>query len=259
VATAGTFFTLHDLTVISQAVQTSRSIRCGEVDFAYRGTRRYQALWRGSDDQRRLNINLQAAPNDKFDKLSFDVWTNAASGATALLPAGYPITYENDVCVVRSGQLEQVVWGKKVGPNDVQPAAIAFETQVMLPRVPYPYGAQYDLVLTKFAFDASGQPILQMGPQSEVRSDGLVFTRKGFIHFKTPMGMAGPRANSFETLASRSGTFMGVGTINTDVPPQFVACGASQWTGAGCGELHDLFIQWTQFILCTQLSTYPVI
>jgi Trypsin-like peptidase domain len=259
VSTVETFFTLRDLTIASEATQASRTIRCGDLEFTYRGTRRYPALWRGSDDQRRLNVILQAAPYDNYDNLSFDVWTNPASGATALLPAGYPITYENGVCVVRSGQLQQVVWARSAQPQEIQAAAITFESQVMIPRIPPTYGWQWDNVLTKFAFDNFGQPIFQMGPQSETRSDGLVFTRKGFIHFKTALGMAGPKANSFETLASRNGTFMGVGTINGDVPPQLGPCGAARWVGPGCGQAHDLFLSWTLFILCTQLSSYPVI
>src|SRR5262249_28351484 len=170
-----------------------------------------------------------AGPYENYDDLRFDIWTNPASGATALLPANYPITYESGVCIVRSGQFQQVVWGKKLQAEELQATAVNFENQVMVPRLPTTYSWQFDTVLTKFALDGSGQPILAIGPQTETRSDGLIFARKGFIHFKSPYGLMGPRANPFETLASRTGTFMGIGTINDEVPPQMNACGLAHW------------------------------
>jgi hypothetical protein len=128
----------------------------------------------------------------------------------------------------------------------------------MFPHIPYTFGWQWDVVLTKFFLDGFGQPNLAMGPIAQTRNDGLVFTRKGFIHPKTQFGLEGPPANSFETLAARNGSFMSVGTINDDVPPQISQCQISQWPRPACDQAYTHFKEWAHFILSTQLSTYPV-
>jgi hypothetical protein len=260
VTIVGSFFTLHDLAAVSAAARSNRTIRCGDLEFSYRGRRAFEEVVPGSDDQQRLQIITGASrPSDLYD-LQFDVWRHAASGATALLPAGYAISVENGACVARSqtGPFQQVLWGRSAQPADMQIAAQMFEQGIMSPRVPYTFLWQWDPILTKFAIDNFGQPNLMAGPISQTRSDGLVFTRKGVVHAKTQIGLQGPTANSFETLATRSGAFMGAGTINDNVPPQLYLCIGNQWLGAGCDQMYAYFKEWTHFVLSTQLSTYPV-
>lgn len=156
------------------------------------------------------------------------------------------------------GPFQEVLWGVPAQQMELQGAAQAFKLSVMQPRAPYQIGWTWDTVLTKFALDNNGQQNLVAGPIAETRSDGLVFTRKGFIHFKSQLGPQGPIADSFETLAGRNGSFMGVGTINDDVPPQLNQCYMVGFTTPGCAQMYAYFKEWTHFVLSTELSTYPV-
>src|SRR5262249_25411231 len=80
---AGTFFTLRDLATVSSAIRSGRTIRCGYLDFSYRGRRSYQEVSRGSDDQQRLQIIAQKSNAQDLAQYQFDVWRHDASGATA--------------------------------------------------------------------------------------------------------------------------------------------------------------------------------
>jgi hypothetical protein len=261
VAVAGTFFTLRDLNTLSNAIQARRTIRCGELEFSHRGRRSYREVSGGSDDQRRLQIITQFSRPEDLEQLQFDVWVHAPSGATAVMPAGYAIETQTGTCIAQSqnGLFRQVLWGRPAQPFEVQQASLFFETSVMLPQVPYGFGWQWDPFLTKFPLDAFGNPNVAMGPTPETRSDGLVFTRKGFLHPRTQFGFQGPWASSFETLASRNGSFMGVGTVYHEVPVQMGQCSLAGWLVPGCEQTYAQFKEWTHFIMSTQLSTYPVI
>jgi S1-C subfamily serine protease len=260
VAVAGTFFTLRDLQEAANAISANREKRCGLLDFSYRGQRSYLQASRGSDDQRRLEIITRAARPDDLEKLKFDVWFHVKSGATALMPAGYEMESVADACVAKSstGPFQQVLWASPAQPLQVQAVSQVFEANIMGPRVQYAFGWVFDLVLSKLLLDAYGQPVLALGPVPETRSDGLVFTRKGFIHPKSAAGPQGPIAASFETLAARNGSFMGVGTINDEVSKQMVGCAAVQWAAPGCEPVYAHFKEWTHFILATQLSSFPI-
>ncbi|MEA2841043.1 MAG: hypothetical protein QOF41_2373 [Methylobacteriaceae bacterium] len=260
VSTARTFYTLRDLSALSTAIQTGRTIRCGDLDFSYRGRRPYKEVVRGSDDQQRLQIILQFADSSDVDPLMFDVWAHAASGATALMPTGYEIRKESDLCVARSqrGPFTQLLWGRYAQALDIQSAAQAFES-MMFSRVPNVTAWNWDQYLTKFPVDAFGQVNYLAGPSAQTRSDGLVFTRKGLVLGQTSQGLQGPVANSFETLAARNGSFMGVGTINHTMMTRFFECQATQWSGQDCNQVRANFREWLHFVLSTQLSTYPVI
>jgi hypothetical protein len=256
VRVAETIYTLADLNRIRSNAQTK--ITCGELEFTYHGTRSYRDIVASSDDQQRLAIITRASLQEDLDQLQFEVWVHQPSGATALMPTGYPIRNQNGVCVVDGGPLHQVLWAKSARFDQLTVTANFFEATVMGPRVPYPFGWTFDPVLTKFPIDNFGNPILAAGPQTETRSDGLVFMRKSIIHNRSPQGPAGPHANSFETLASRNNAFMGVGTIYDWVDAGINLC-STNWSAPGCYQAYEAFKKWAHFVLSTQLSTYPVI
>ena len=92
----------------------NRSLRCGDLDFVDTGTRSLAELMRGADDwprvQHLLNISREdpaLLANERF------CLAPPASGATAIVPAGYQLRAEGRVCVARSSQgpFEQVVFG----------------------------------------------------------------------------------------------------------------------------------------------------
>lgn len=165
VSIAGTFFTLHDLATVSSAIKSGRTIRCGYLDFSYRGRRSYQEVSRGSDDQWRLQYIAQKSNPQDLAQYQFDVWRHDASGATALMPADFEISTSGGACVARAmvGPFQEVLWGVPAQQMELQGAAQAFELSVMQPRAPYQIGWTWDTVLTKFALDNNGQQNLVAG------------------------------------------------------------------------------------------------
>jgi len=113
-----------------------------------------------------------------------------------------------------------------------------------------------DPQLTTFQLNNFGMPV----PALQFRENGMVFFRKGFTQPKQPFtGPATPMAHSFETLVAKAMTFLGVGTINDDLPAQLGPCvqfGAIEQPQCAPALRH--LKEWTHFILATQLSTYPL-
>lgn len=252
VRVAGAYYSLPEMRAVAQAEASGRRMRCGQLDFEFRGTRRFAEVARGTDDYPRLQYLLQIGgqPPPVIDALAFDVWVHRESGATAVVPSGYPMETQGNVCVVRSqsGPFTQVVWGAPAFTQlQIAQVSIVFEQQVMYPLAPYNFGFQFDPALTT------------QGPQ--FRDNGMVFNRKGFTQPKA-FWMAGmptpPLAHTFETLIAKAGSFLGVGTLNNDMPAgelqRFCLQGGQMPV---CAAVLRNVAEWTRFILATQLSTYP--
>jgi hypothetical protein len=252
VRVAGTYYSLPDMQAVARAEASGRRIRCGQLDFEFRGRRSFADVARGADDHPRLQYLLQIAaqPPAAIDALAFDIWTHQSSGATAVVPSGYPMETQGNVCVVRSGSgpFTQVVWAAPAHTQlQIAQVSTLFEQQVMYPLAPYNFGFQFDPALTT------------QGPQ--LRDNGMVFNRKGFTQPKSfwSPGMPAPAfAHTFETLIAKAGTFLGVGTLNNDMPPpelqRFCLQGGQMPV---CAVVLRNLAEWTHFILATQLSTYP--
>ncbi len=248
------YFTLSDLERAHSDTVSSRRIQCGDLSFRDVGVRSFDDVARGADDFARVQYlaGLSRLDPQELSALRFHVWRHDGSGATALVPEGYALARADGVCVARSddGIFEQVFWAHgAVYPNEIQAAAVQFERQVMLPRVPS-FGFRIDPQLTTFM--PNGLP----GPQ--YRDNGLVFTRKGNISPKQPWtGPSTPLTHSFETLIARGGTFLGAGTINHTEHPMLQACLISGLREERCQQAREHLKVWTHFIMATQLSTYP--
>jgi hypothetical protein len=260
VRVAGVYYTLSDLQSIAKAVATGRRIKCGTLEFEFRGRRSFSEVARGTDDKPRLQhiVNVSTLPQDEIDQLAFDIWTHLPSGATAVSPAGYDLVNENDVCVARSktGPFQQVLWATAAtNPAEIQAASVRFEVNVMAPRVGFTLNFNYDPQLT--TVQLNGMP----GPQ--FRENNMVFNRKGMMYLKglpVPGTQTGgtQAGHVFETLVAKGGTFLGVGTVNDELPPQLSACVQTGNTTGICVPAIQHLKEWTHFILATQLSTYPV-
>jgi hypothetical protein len=193
--------------------------------------------------------------------MMFDVWLHTASGATALTPTGYQLLREGNHCIARSqtGPFLQLIWGSVGQASSFDAISHAFEDTILLPMVRTQFGGMLEGTLSRVPRDGAGRPIPGVGPVSENRSDGLVFSRRGLVHFKSPFrGPGAPLSVTFDTRAARNGSFMGVASISEDVPANTVQCEASGWTLQGCELTHRYFREWTHFLVSTQLSTYPV-
>ena len=252
VRVAGAYYSLSDMKAVAQAAASGRRVRCGQIELEFRGTRGFHDVARGSDDYDRLQYLLTAAgPHRQHaESLRFDVWVHPQTGATALTPAGYDITHVGEVCVVRSptGPFMQVIWGGPAfDPMQVNQIATFFEQRVMMPLAPYNFGFQFDPALTT--------------PGPQIRANGLVFNRKGFSQPKAPWapGMPPPPlAHTFETMIAKGGVFLGVGTLNNELPPGDLQNFCMQGGQApACPLVHANFREWVRFILSTQLSTFP--
>jgi S1-C subfamily serine protease len=248
---ARSYYSLNEMRRDAAAIDSGRRIRCGALDFVFRGKQKFSEVARGADDQPRLQyiLNASTLPRSEIDQYEFDIWVHIPSGATAVTPAGYPVTNEGDVCILRSstGPFRQVIWSAAAGDaNQVQMASIQFEQQVMFPRAPYMFGYNFDFVLTTLG----AQP----------RDNGMLFNRKGFTQPKIAWYQGNPpppSAHTFETLISKGGSFLGVGTLNDDLPGNLSFCVQTGATAPGCATTIQHLREWTKFILATQISTYP--
>lgn len=214
------YYSLTDMTAEAEAVKSGRTMTCGTLTFVYHGERAFRDAARGSDDSARLAyvMNASTLPNATIENTRFDTWVHHASGATVVTPAGYARTVARDACELRSitGPFIQVIWGATASDaTEVQVASTRFEQTVMMPLAPYQFGFQYDPALTT------------IGPQ--FRENGPVFNRKGFLQAKqfAAVGSAVPMAHTFETLIAKNGSFVGVGTLNDDVPAAMALCSQS--------------------------------
>jgi S1-C subfamily serine protease len=251
VATTRSYYTLTEMNAEASAVRSGRRLRCGSLEFVFRGTRRYADVARTADDQPRLQyiIATTRRPQTEIDNYKFDIWTHEPSGATAVTPSGYELISNGQVCMARSpsGVFTQVVWGVQIASAaDVQPVSLQFEQTVMYPLAPYPFGFQYDQVLSTMTV--------------QFRDNGMTFHRKGFTQPKAqwyPGGPMPPLSHTFETLIAKSGSFLGVGTLNNDLPHTMQFCVQSGGNAPGCDSVIRHLREWTHFVLATQLSTYP--
>jgi S1-C subfamily serine protease len=251
VTVAGVYYTLAEMNAEAAAIRSGREITCGSLEFSYRGSRRFADVARGADDQARLQhiMAISTRPREEIDAFNFEIWVHAQSGATAVTPAGYTIGREGDVCAIasRSGPFRQVIWAAAATDQfQIMQVSLQFERAVMLPRAPYQFGFNPDPALTT--------------PGPQFRPNGMVFNRKGFTQPKAPWmpgGPAPPLAHTFETLIAKSGSFLGVGTMNDELPPMLQFCVQIGFRAPECGALIPYVREWTHFILATQLSTYP--
>ncbi len=248
---ARAYYSLNEMMATAEAAKTGRNITCGTMTLTYHGRWSFQDVARGSDDEVRLRyvMAISTLPTSTIERMYFDTWVHDPSGATVVTPSGYRVELSGDVCELRSssGPFRQVIWGVSAqDATEVQRVSLQFEQSVMYPRAPYQFGFQFDPSLTT------------AGPQ--FKDNGLVFNRKGFLQAKQPFVPGTPQAplaHTFETLIAKNRWFVGIGTLNEDVPPGLPLCSQSGGKMPGCDGMIRHLEEWTRFILATQLSTYP--
>lgn len=251
-----------ELEQLANARRTGRRLVCGDLELYDGGLRTFGDLSRGADDFQRVEhiVRLSREAPSQLQQAKFRVWIDAATGATAVVPEGYALNAEGNVCVAKSSQgpFQLIVWGAKTPQQaDVQWRSQEFEQRVIAPRVPYQFGGQIDPQLTTFVTTPTG---LFPGPQ--IRSNGLVFNRKGFLIAKAAMPFPGapvPLAHVFLTLVAQTGHFLGVASLNDGIDSLMDACLARNFLGADCSGAKSHLQTWTRFVLATQLSTFPTL
>ena len=256
-------YTLPELEQLAAAQRSGRRLTCGELTFYDSGERRLVELLAGADDYQRVEhiMRISQETAQELGQARFRVWSDAATGATAVVPSGYALSKDGNVCVARStrGPFQLLVWGAETPKQtDVQWRSQEFEQRIIGPRMPYMYGAQIDPQLTTFMTLPNGQWV----PGPQVRPNGLMFNRKGFGLPKQPMPFPGahvPMAHGFHTLVAQSGNFLGVAALNDEVDPSLGQCIAAGFPRNPCARSQEHLREWTRFILATQLSTFPAL
>jgi hypothetical protein len=214
------------------------SRRCGNIDFVRIARRSFGAMSRTADNPDRLlhTVAISTRPISEVNAMEFDIWTNVESGATVAVPAGINLQIQNGLCFAASttGPFVQLIWGTPAGDDMAIAAANEFEQRFMGPMAVPNFGYSVDNGLTL--------------PEGQLRNDGFLVNRKAFVIRKSPPAMTSNGMHQFETIMHRGTTFVGVATVNGNFP----IC-------AGPCPLDPAYlIEWTRFILGTQLATYPV-
>jgi S1-C subfamily serine protease len=261
VALARIQYSLSELEQMADAQRSGRRLTCGDLEYYDSGTRTLGDLMRGADDFQRVLHIMQLSREDShlLKQALFRVWVSAATGATAVVPDGYALSNEGNVCAANSkaGPFQLLVWGAKTPQkSDVQWRSQEFEQRVLGPRLPYQFGAEIDPQLTTFITLPNGA--MMPGPQT--RSNGLVFNRKGFTLAKAAMPFPGapvPLAHGFHTLVAQSGAFMGVAALNDQIEATLQQCLVQQMSKPQCASASAHLREWTRFVLAAQLSTFP--
>ena len=255
-------YSSNELQQLALAQRDSKRVRCGDLEFYESGTRTLADLMRGADDFERVQhiIKISQVSTDVLNRERFRVWIHAETGATAVVPAGYTLGVDGNVCIASStaGPFKLLVWGARTPTqSDVQWRSMEFEQRVIQPRMPYQFGFLIDPQLTTFSASNMG---LVPGPQ--FRPNGLVFNRKGFTLAKVQVPFPGapvPLAHAFHTLVAQSGAFLGVASLNDEIDPALMHCVTQQFSMPVCQRARSHLKEWTRFILATQLSTFPAI
>lgn len=248
---------------MSNAQRTGRRLTCGDLEFYNSGQRTFGDLMRGADDFQRVQYLIQISHENpqQLQQALFQVWVHDETGATAIVPDGYELENDGNVCVAKStsGPFQLLIWGART-PHlfDVQWRSQEFEQRVVGSQIPYQFGWQIDPALTTFVMMPNGAML--PGPQH--RPNGLVFNRKGFILAKKAMPFPGapvPLAHSFHTLVAPSGNFLGIAALNDEIDVNLQQCITQQLSGPQCSGAYTHLHEWTRFVLATQLSTFPAL
>jgi S1-C subfamily serine protease len=228
----------------SRASSAAERRRCGNLDFVRIATRSFGSMSRTADNPDRLQYTatISTRPIDEINAIQFDIWTHMQSGATVAVPAGIVLEAASGACLAKSptGPFMQLIWGTPADDSQVIAAAAQFEQQFMAPMAVPNYGYNIDPALTL--------------PGGQWRADGFLVNRKAFTIAKSPPAPQFQAIHQFETIMHRGGTFVGVGTINSN----FMRCLQPNGVYGLCTFDQNYLSEWTRFILGTQLATYPV-
>ena len=220
-----------------------QTARCGGLVFDLIGQQAFSDMARTADDPLKVEfvVSISLRPRTEIDALRFDIWRHRESGAAIAVPAGAVLSEGQGRCTVRSadGQFVQMISGSPA-PDALALQSVSNQFEVDTAG-PFGQFVQWDNALTT------------PGPQTgNSRTDGLIFVRKGIVVSQnTSFGIR--YAHLFETLLSRSGTFVGVLTVNMNYG-MFPPICSMQPDDLSCVYLKT----WAHYILATQLSSFPV-
>jgi len=223
------------------------TFRCGAASLMRMRTRTLAQLAQGADDQVGL-VQIKALWGRLLqDSDTFDVYEDPKSGATVVVPASATIRSETGLCVaeIAGTPLQQII---KLVPAatfmDAQAASVAYEAELVR-RLGSP----------TWQVDPAWTNLVPMN-----RFDGLMVRRQSNVQLvQTTYGIL-PQKYAFETMATRSGTFLGVTAVRP-VTPQGLQQQQMCMTGMqmpGCGAVAAELRQVAQIMIATHLCTFPI-
>jgi hypothetical protein len=219
----------------------ARTINCGTARLRRRRTRTL-AEARVGNDAPIVVLQLETVFGGAAPTLLFDVYEDAASGATIALPSGaelVPLPASSCRASLLNGLIDMVV------------------SVTAIPPLSNP-----EVISSQFELFAATQPIANWIPDPAwsytfpfYRPDGLTVRRKAFTH-AVPNQFNTPTEYMFETLAARNGTFLANAAIrHADVQARLCQFGALP--PAQCPPPN--YIQtWGHAALSVQLSTFAI-
>jgi len=226
----------------------------GEVELQKMRTRTFSELVETADDQR--GLAQLAAGFSIFNPSTFeyDIYRDLGTGATIVIPAGARlVSNQNAWHVDWSGRDVGIgsrfeMWLKiDIGSSLVEAdqLSMVFERWISLkfPGVSWTVDQNWSYV----------QPL--------TRFDGLVVRRKAYIGQKNDGFQWIPQVYAFETLASRSGVFVGLVAFDNNYTPARLDLEARCANGVPnplCDALYKATQAWAQMVLGVHLTTFPL-
>jgi hypothetical protein len=220
--------------------QSAPTVRCGTATL--RRTRRTSFIDAAQTTDNPLGlVQLEQVFQQPAPQFDLDVYADAASGATVVVPAGTQLAQTGALCAAQSpnGDLAIIIQVTTVpGGSNAQMVSSQFETAA---GSPMPVFWRQDMAWSNFT------------PQ--LRGDGLMVTRKAFSYFSPPNAGNFPSRYLFETLAVRGQTFLGVAGLRNNDLAMF-ACGRGMQF-VNCPS-PDYIARWTRLALSVHLATFPI-
>jgi hypothetical protein len=228
--------------------QNGPVLTCGGEVFKHIRTLQFADIQHAADDPVGLQQILAAAGQGvPVSSFTFDVYQQASSGATFVVPGGSSVVSEAGMCVSRSASGSIVLRAQLVNSaNDPmgQQASVAYEQKI------------------------TGDNNWQLDPawsyaMAVPRFDGFWKRRKSAVHYVLTPGF-GPvmNENLFESLLYRNGVFLGVAAVNSKWTPEVVqlqqACRYSPQVSPGCPAALADFSDWVQAGIAVHLATFPI-
>jgi hypothetical protein len=248
-----------------------QSIACGDLKFEHVRRARFADVAASADDQPRITyiVNISTLPRAEVDAFVFDIWRDPDSGATFATPEKVTLQQQDGYCeFVSADQIfRQFVQGRRVAtPSDVHNVSLQFEQQFAGRYFVPQLGTFVDQTLTTpgalMRNETSNGAMLvlfnPMAPQDPAQKGvAFIVNRKGVMMpraYAMP-GAPPPTVHAFETIVAKGEAFLGVQAINERYLPPPCSPQPGQ---PGCIVDHSYRTAFAQFVLATQLATFPV-
>lgn len=218
-------------------------VNCGGYQFQLVRQIGYGELLPSTDDPLGMQ-QILGAIGPQVMGLRFDIYQEAASGASFALPLGAVPQSGPDACRVSSNSGR--VWfliamAPYASPQELESRAQRYEAYAMsYPPWQYDPAMSYAMPVNRF--------------------DGFGVRRKSFFHFAPmpPTGQMLPDARTFETLATRHGTLLTVSTLNRQWSPYIVPQGVQACSVAPASDPCVRYLEWASAVISVQLATFPI-